>query len=142
LRLATQTADGRADAHALLQAILDFWGLTAPRDLIDHLYRKPVVPADIAELTRPMLALAAAGDRHALRLLNDAAGELVRVAQTLARRLDLHGAPVALAGGMLLADAYLREQIAAALGPSWGPFTCVTDPAHGTLILARRLIGG
>jgi N-acetylglucosamine kinase-like BadF-type ATPase len=142
LRLATQTADGRATAHELLQAILDFWSLSEPRALIAHLYHQPIAPAAIAELTRPLLTLAAAGDPHARALVNAAAGELVRVAETLARQLDLAGAPVALAGGLLLADAYLRAQIVAALGPAWGPFTCVEDPARGTLILARRLIGG
>lgn len=142
LRLATQTADGRADAHALLQAILAFWDLPEPRALIDYLYRKPIVPAEIAELTRPILALAGTGDVHARALIDATADELVRVAQTLARRLVLPGAPVALAGGLLLADAYLRAQIAAALGPAWGPFTCVDDPAYGTLILARQMLDG
>jgi N-acetylglucosamine kinase-like BadF-type ATPase len=141
LRLATQTADGRADAHAVLQAILAFWRLPEPRALIDQLYRKPIAPAEIAELTRPILALAAAGDPYARGLLDTTAHELVRVAQTLARRLDLPGAPVALAGGLLLAEPYLRERIAAELGPAWGPFACVEDPARGTLILARRALG-
>ncbi len=140
LRRATQTADGRADAHALLQAVLEFWGLAEPRALIDQFYHKPVVPAEIAELTRPILALADAGDPHARDLLDNTATELVHVAQTLARRLDLRSAPVALAGGLLCASSYLRERITADLGPAWGPFTCVDDPARGTLILARRLL--
>jgi N-acetylglucosamine kinase-like BadF-type ATPase len=140
LRRATQTADGRSDAHALLQTILNFWQLNEPRDLIDLLYRKPIVPTEIAELTRPILDLAATGDPHARELLDQAIHELVRVARALVQQLDLVSAPVAFAGGLLLASAYLREQIAATLGPAWGPFTSVSDPAYGTLRLAKQLL--
>lgn len=140
LRLATQTADGRAEAHALLDAVLRHWNLAAPADLVGHVYRTAIMRPAIADLTRPVVALAAQGDRDALDLLEGAAVELARAARAAARRLGLHEPPVALAGGLLGASPELRAALAECLGPGWGPLRYVDDPALGTLVLARRLL--
>lgn len=138
LRLATQTADGRAEAHALLQALLAHCGLAEPRELIAHVYAGPLAPAAIAAMARPVLALAAAGDADARALVEGCADELARAAQAAARRLDLVAPPLALAGGLLGASPQLRDALAARLG--WAPVTYVDDPARGALVLARRLL--
>lgn len=140
LRLATQTADGRAGAHALLRAILSHWNLAEPADLIGHVYRTEVSRPSIAGLTRPVVALAAQGDRDALSLLDAAAVELARAAATAARQLELRDPPVALAGGLLGSSPPMRAALAERLGPGWGPLQYVEDPAVGTLVLARRLL--
>lgn len=140
LRLATQTADGRADARPLLDAVLAHWGLAAPEALVAHVYGGRLAPAAIAGLTRPVLALADAGDAHALALLDACAAELARHAATAARRLGMGAAPLALAGGLLGASPRLRQALAARLGPAWSPVRYVEDPARGTLVLARRLL--
>src|SRR4029453_12414402 len=41
LRLATQTADGRAEAHAILRAILDHWGPRLPGSFLSPLQSHP-----------------------------------------------------------------------------------------------------
>ncbi len=45
LRLATQTADGRAGRTAILRAVLDHWGLEAPAGLVPLVYQLPSGPA-------------------------------------------------------------------------------------------------
>lgn len=140
LRLATQTADGRADAHALLAAVLDHWQLAAPTELVAHVYEKGLTRPDLATLTRPILALTGAGDIDALRLLDHAAADLAQMAVTAVRRLALHDAPLALAGGLLVASGELRARLAERLDAGWGAITVVADPVMGALLLARRLL--
>lgn len=140
LRLATQTADGRAAAHALLAAILDEWRLRDAKALVGHMYDGALSRAGIAALTRPLLALAATGDPHALALLDQAAADLALMAQTAARLLGLVEPPLALAGGLLVSSAHLRQRLQDHLGPGWGPAAIVAEPVQGALILARRLL--
>src|SRR5262245_1022502 len=68
LRLATQTADGRAAAPALLQAALDHWGLQEPEQLIGQVYRTETTRAEIAALARRIVTLADAGEPAAAGL--------------------------------------------------------------------------
>jgi N-acetylglucosamine kinase-like BadF-type ATPase len=139
LRLATQTADGRGDARAILDAILAHCGLAEPRELVAHVYGRALAPATIAAMARPIIVLAEAGDSHARFLLNSCADELARAARAAAARLELVAPPLALAGGLIGASQQLRAAIAAHLS-GWSPVTFVDDPARGTLVLARRLL--
>lgn len=139
LRLATQTADGRAEAHGVLRAALDHYGLAEPDGLVARVYGRDSAPTAIASLARPVLALAAAGDAHARALLDESATALALIATTAARRVGLARAPVALAGGLFGAGGGLRERVAGLLAPALAPARYVADPARGTLVLARRL---
>lgn len=139
LRLATQAADGRADALAILRAALDHYGAPNAEALVGRAYTD-TAPATVAALARPVLALAEAGDVHARALLDATAADLALLATTAARRLGLGAAPLALAGGLLGASPYLRDRLAAALAPALAPAAFVADPARGTLVLARRLL--
>jgi N-acetylglucosamine kinase-like BadF-type ATPase len=140
LRLATQTADGRATAPALLQAALDHWSLQAPEQLIGHIYRAETTRAEIAALAQHVVALAESGEPAAASLLEHAAHELARLVLVVARKLDLIAPPVALAGGLLGASHQLRRSIAARVGVELGSLTYVEEPARGAVKIARRLI--
>ena len=139
LRLATQTADGRAAAPALLQAALDHWALEAPEQLIGHIYRPETTRGEIAALAQPIVALADSGDPAAASLLDNAAHDLAQLVITVARKLDLIAPPVALAGGLLGASRQLRQSIAAIVGVELGKLIYVEEPARGAVKIARRL---
>ncbi|MCG8349004.1 MAG: hypothetical protein MI924_14630 [Chloroflexales bacterium] len=141
LRLATQTADGRAAAHTLLDAILAYWGLAEPADLIGYIYRPELNRGAIAALSHPIVALAEAGDAHACALLEQTACELARLVTTAADKLGLATTPVALAGGLLGASQRLREGIAAHTKVGLEPLRYVEQPARGAVLLAHRLLG-
>jgi N-acetylglucosamine kinase-like BadF-type ATPase len=140
LRLATQTADGRASAPALLQAALDHWDLRAPEPLIGRVDRAETARPEIAALAQRIVALADAGEAAAAGLLEDAAGSLGQLVAAVARKLDLGTPPVALAGGLLGASQRLRRDIAACAGVEPEALTYVEEPAHGALVIARRLV--
>jgi N-acetylglucosamine kinase-like BadF-type ATPase len=135
LRLATQTADGRAEAQAILAAVLSHWSLNEPSDLIRHVYQADMSRADVAGVSRRILELAELGDSHARSLLNNAACSLGRLLAATARRLGLHTPPVALAGGVL-ASRTLQSLVCEYANIPLGPVAYVDDPAQGAIKLA------
>lgn len=138
LRLATQTADGRADARALLQTILAAWSLDDPTQLISVVYRPETTRATIADLARHVIALAATGDPHAAAVIADAACELGRLIAAVVRHLDLESPPVAIGGGLIGAHPTLQQLVLERAGIPLGPLCYVADPAQGALVIAKR----
>ena len=139
LRLAAQTADGRANATEVLRAVLAAWQLEEPTQLIAHCYRPEMTRAEVAGLARQVMALAEQGDAHAQAVLERAAHELGRVVAAVMRQLTLERPPIALGGGLLGASSWLRQAIVARHAHDWGPVEYVTDPAIGAVQIARRL---
>lgn len=140
LRLATQTADRRADAHALLAAVLDYWQLAEPRDLVSYVYSPERTRAEIAALAQRIAELADSGDLWAREVLAQAAHELGRLVAAVVRSLDLQEPPLAFGGGFIGAYALLRQEVVTQAGIALGPHAYVTEPAQGALVLARRLL--
>jgi N-acetylglucosamine kinase-like BadF-type ATPase len=140
LHWATQTADGRADAHMLLRSILETWQLSEPEQLIGHVYRPETTRAEIARLSQTVLRLADAGDLHARQLLNNAAAELGRMVAAVARRLDFDNPPLALGGGLIGASARLQDAVQRACGIPLQSVQHVGEPVQGALVIARRMI--
>lgn len=140
LRLATQTADGRADAHGLLQMVLDEWQLAEPFELIGYVYRPEMTRAALAALARRVAALAEQGDQHAQTILDRAGCELGRLVSAVVRTLDLQQPPLALGGGLLGAQRSLQQAVQRYADLPLGPLCYVSDPAQGALAIARRLL--
>lgn len=140
LRLATQSADGRAEAPALLQAALAEWSITDPIALIRYVHDPARTPAELAGLASSVMALAGRGDPGARRVVDEAAQELARHVDTVVRRLGLKKPPLALAGGLL--SGHLRSTLLAAIKSEMGATMYVSDPSHGAVVLARRLLKG
>ncbi|MFN3335934.1 MAG: N-acetylglucosamine kinase [Thermomicrobium sp.] len=141
LRLATQTADGRAQAPTLLKAALDFWALQTPEQLIDLVYQQlGSSPARIARFATPVLQLAEAGDPSAQQVLEDAAEALARHVTAVTKRLGLDRLPLAFGGGVLCGSPLLRSAVIARLEHPIAQTTVVDDPALGALQIAQRLV--
>jgi N-acetylglucosamine kinase-like BadF-type ATPase len=139
LRVATQTADGRASATALLQAVLRHWSLPDANALIRHVYSDSMGQTEIAGVAAVVLNLAGRNDAAALEILNEAARDLAIQVDAVVRKLGLSRPPVALAGGLLRAN--LRHALQAALKSEVGPIQYVVDPSQGAVVLARRVAG-
>ncbi len=140
LRLATQTADGRADAQALLAAILNHWTLSEPTQLIQQVYLSSLTRAEIAQVARLVIELADAGDQHAHIILEQAATDLGRLIAAVVRKLNLRQPALALGGGVLGASAFLQQAVRDRAGVALGPQHYVHDPARGAVVLAQRLL--
>jgi len=140
LRLAAQTADGRAAAHSLLAAVLEYWGLDQPIQLIGYVYHSDLTRAAIAEVGELVLHLAEAGDTHAVGLTERAAGELADMVAVAVGRLGLEAPPVALAGGMFATSMLLRAALLSRLPTRLGSVTYVDQPVVGAITLARAML--
>jgi len=138
LRLATQTVDGRADADALLRAILRHWSLSDAGALIRHVHAPGMTPADIAALAPVVVTLAAGGDAAARGLVEQGVRDLARQVDTAIRKLALSTPPLALAGSQLRGD--MRRALAAAITSPIGEVSYVEDPCRGAVTLAKRLL--
>ncbi len=138
LRLATQTADGRADAYPILAAILSHWKLSEPTQLIQQVYLSSLTRAEIAQVARLVIELADADDGHARTILKQAGTDLGHLIAAVVHKLELHQPPLALGGGVLGASTFLQQAVRDHAGVSLGPHYYVADPARGALVLAAR----
>jgi N-acetylglucosamine kinase-like BadF-type ATPase len=140
LRLATQTADGRAEAAALLQAVLRHWSLPDPRALIQHVYAPAMTQGELAGIVSVVIDLAAKGDTSASGILEEGARELARQVDAVVHRLSLVHPPLALGGPLLRGE--LRRALVAAIKSEMGAANHVPDPCRGAVALAQRLLKG
>ena len=140
LRLATQTADGRAEAHGILRAVLHHWHLDEPTELIGCVYRPGMTRAEIAALAPAIVELAEAGDADAAAIVDRAAYQLRRLVVAVVSRLGLRRPPVACGGGLLGTSSCLRVRVYDHTEVPLGPMTYVDDPARGALIIAGKLL--
>lgn len=136
LRLATQTADGRAEASALLQSILQHWKLSEPAALIPHVYGSTMTPDEIGGIAGVVIDLVAKGDEHALRLIEESAAQLAVQVDTAVRRLGVSSAPLALGGTLLRGE--LKRVLLTAIKSEISSVAAVPDPCRGAVVLAQR----
>jgi N-acetylglucosamine kinase-like BadF-type ATPase len=141
LRRATQAADERIEAPALLKAILRHWKLTEASALIRHVHDPATTAPDIAALATVVVDLAGRNDPAALEVVGEAARELAIHIDTIVRILRLTKPPLALSGGLMLRGA-LRKTMLAAVKSELGAIATVADPPLGAVVLARRLLQG
>lgn len=113
LQAAARAADGRGEATALLEQIMDHWKLERPDDMIGRVYNNDDDKAEIARLSSLVFLAARAGDRAARTIARHAADELALAALTVCHALDFPAGRVdlALGGGLLLHEAALRGQV-------------------------------
>jgi N-acetylglucosamine kinase-like BadF-type ATPase len=138
LHRVTQTADGRAEAKALLDAVLRHWSLKDATGLIRHVHADKTTPSDIAGLASVVLDLATRGDAEAKAIVDEAGCELARHVQAVVRKLGVAKPPLALSGGLLRAS--LRQAVLSKIEGDVGPVNYVTDPPLGGVVLAKRLL--
>ena len=138
LHRATQAADGRRQASALLEAVLRQWSLKDPGALIRHVHDEARTPSDIAGLATAVLDLATRNDPDARAIVDEAAAALALHVRTVVKKMGVAKPPLALAGGLLRAS--LRQAVLAQVGEEVGPVNYVADPPLGGVVLARRLL--
>jgi N-acetylglucosamine kinase-like BadF-type ATPase len=141
LRRATQAADDRVEAPALLKAVLRHWKLTDPTALIRHVHDPATTTADIASLATVVVDLAGRNDAAAMDEVAEDGRELALQIDTIVRLLRLTRQPVALGGGLMLRGA-LRKTMLGAVKSELGAVATVADPPLGAVVLARRLLQG
>jgi N-acetylglucosamine kinase-like BadF-type ATPase len=103
LWFAARAADGRGAPTALEQAVPAAFGLASVQDVIEALHFGRLPNRDLARLSPTVFACARDGDAIAGALIDEQADEIVTLAVTTLRRLDLldRPVPVVLGGGVI-----------------------------------------
>jgi len=140
LQAATQAADGRGTAEALLQAILRRWSLPDAEALIPYVHSPTITQADIAALATVVLDLADHGDATAAAIRGEAVAHLAGHLATALRLLGLTRPPLALAGGLMRGS--VRRLLLSEVEERFGEVAYVAEPSIGGVVLARRLLAG
>ncbi|MFI9200306.1 N-acetylglucosamine kinase [Streptomyces sp. NPDC053048] len=139
---AARAEDGRGEPTALAAALPAHFGLASMAELIEALHLGRIARPRRHELTPVLFAVAAAGDAVARSLVARQADEVVAMAVTALRRLELLEAdvPVVLGGGVLAArHPLLHERITALLAeraPRAVPRVVTAPPVLGAALLA------
>jgi N-acetylglucosamine kinase-like BadF-type ATPase len=141
LRAATQSADGRAEPTALLDALLARLELAEPSELARATFRLAAEPATVAALADVVTAQAVRGDAAARKIVDRAAAELALAVGAVAEKLEIAAAgfPISVAGGTLLGCPALRghfQQHLADRGLMHGPIAEIDSPVLGAVRLA------
>ena len=132
--VAAHDAGGRMTplgSAALAQLELD-----SPRDVVGWLYGADENAARVAGLARLVLNMAQAGNEDALRIVDQAANHLARLADILRKRLDYPDAEIAFAGGLLDNDNALSLRVAQTLDLPARP-QARHSPVIGAALLAK-----
>lgn len=116
LALSVQTADGRADAQALMQAVYQATGSQDVQGILHYVYYSGQDKSAIAALAKPLIACAQDGDAASLAILKQGAEELARIVQALSSRLSMPKPRLALLGGLLTHESLYRALAMEALG--------------------------
>ena len=128
---AARAADGRGPSTALLQLVLERWGLMTPRQMIDHIYLTQE-KAPIASLAPGVLQMAKRGDQVARAIRRQSSEELAHAAITLIDTLNLADpVPLILGGGLLIHEREFRAAVVARIRRrrALGHVTLVKEPA-------------
>jgi N-acetylmuramic acid 6-phosphate etherase len=140
LRAVARAADGRGPATRLTERFLQRFGLQQPQELIRAIYGGSWDRAALAGLA-PLVTRTAAEDAVAAGLVEEAARELADTAAAVIRQLEWGQAPIplALAGGLMLAETDYRNQVLEEMrhrGIEVAPIERVREPAEGAVRLA------
>lgn len=140
LRAVAQADDLRGPRTLLTRLVLETWGLQKPADLIPYVYQGNLPYTEIAKLAVLVHRAAGQGDTAAMRILGEAARELVRMVNALCRQLGFTGSvPAALGGGILLNIEMLRSSLVLALQEFevyLDPLVLADEPAQGAVRMA------
>jgi len=138
---AVRAEDGRGPQTALRQAVAAHFGVAAVRDVTISIHLGKINDETLRELAPVLLAVAAAGDEVARKLVIRQAEEISIMALTAMRRLDLLAlpTPVVLGGGVLTArDPLLITEITnriTATAPRAAVIIVAVPPVAGAALL-------
>lgn len=135
LAAAVQTADCRANAVCLQQAVYALTETVDTQGILNYVYYSGRDKSATAAVARAVLDCADVGDEASLEILRRNAGELARIAEALAKRLEVTQPKVCLLGGLLANDTIYGKMTRELLAD-----VCETpEPLHDALWGAAQL---
>lgn len=135
-RAAVQTADGRASATELQNAVYRRLGIQEPGGIVAFIYDPATDKSAVAKYAAIALEWAEKGDPAALDILADGARELYALVEAVQRKLGLCPCTIALLGGLLEYDNPYRRKVVQTLAPLGDVIPPAHDPLWGAAQMA------
>lgn len=139
LAAAVRVHDGRIERTVIAEMVYERLGVKTVREIVGFVYDRGTNKKDIAAIA-PLLAEAcAAGDRVGLDIASRNASALLELVVPVAERLAMQEGALAMAGSVLLKNAYVRSAFEAELGRRYPGMTCIAakhDAAYGAVRMA------
>lgn len=142
LAAAVQSYDGRKKKSILYGKVLEQIGGKTVEDIIKYTYCSPTGKKDIASLAPLLTDAIGMGDPQAITIGNKAAAALVRLVLPVARELGLEEGELALSGGFLIHNEYLRGKVIDKLKqslPELSVHMAIHDNVTGVTLMALEL---
>jgi len=139
IREVLRAADGRGPATSLDRPLSEHFEIARPEQILYAIYDREFPRTRVARFAPRVEKAALAGDSVAKAILSDAAGELVRAAQSVRDRLRLEEGPydVVLSGGTFGAVPTLEAEVARRLSTANARVrNLAEEPAMGAVKLA------
>lgn len=139
--MAVMKAHDEGAGSSLFKVISQAWAVASLGELVRKANATP--PPNFAELFRPILAAAEAGDIFARMVLTQAGTELAGLTKIVISRIfeDESAVPVAMSGGVFRNSALVRQVFYNSLRseyPNAAVTSTVVEPVRGALEIARR----
>lgn len=140
-----KASDGRIPPTAVTRLIFEKLGIASVAELVGFVYDKQRNKRDIAALAPILSEACAAGDPAALAIARDNAEQLVELVVPVAVRLGMESGDLAMAGGVLLHNDYVRQAFADRLRDRFPHMRCFPakhDAATGAVLMALSACRG
>jgi N-acetylglucosamine kinase-like BadF-type ATPase len=139
LRLATQAVDQVGPPTGMVDAFNRYWEVTEPRDWISKLYAMP--RQQVARLAALVFDQAAKGDEIAIKVIDQGAMALAKLARSLALQLRCQQYHLLMAGGLLVGYPQYRQLLLKHVDQPGAIPLVIEEPVVGALRRAGMMLG-
>lgn len=143
LSSAVRAFDGRGEPTVLTALLAERFALTSVEEIVGFVYDKKTGKREIAALAGLLPEACERDDPQALGIVSRCGAELYRLAVPVVERLELRSGRLALAGGILANDRFVRERLLRRLRRRFPELACVRplrDAAFGAAEMALQSI--
>lgn len=143
LQAVARAVDGRGPPTRLVADFLQALQLSTPEELVPSIYARAEDRRWLASFAPVVLTAGKSGDEVASQLIEQAVEHLIELVTVVRRRFSEPVHDLALGGGLLLHDDYLRTRLLERLKATWPELHhvgLVPQPVAGAVVLARRTL--
>ncbi len=141
LGVAAKTLDYRMRPSAFADALLDHLKVNSLQDAINLFEHFPLDRPKVAALAKLVTRFADEGDSHAVAIVEQATDELLLMVKTVITMTGIEHPRLSITGGLGNANTYFKKRFLdkiRAFDETIDIREPLHEPAHGSLILARR----
>ncbi|MFC5401296.1 N-acetylglucosamine kinase [Cohnella soli] len=133
--------DGRISPTVITELVYKRLRMDSIRQIIEFVHDPSKNKKDIASLAPILTDACEAGDEAALAIARQSAASLLELVIPVAERLDMREGKLALAGSVLLKNAFVRGEFEERLGRAYPRMRCVQAPddaSGGAVLMALQ----